>query len=61
MLLSNLFDFNFYRLGYHDKFGKTMSGNGDCSELAFAVGELSEDFDPMIPPATGAEYIQRVV
>jgi len=38
-----------------------MSGNGEFSELAFVVGELSEDFDPMIPPATGEEYIQRVV
>jgi survival of motor neuron protein-interacting protein 1 len=48
-------------LDYHDNFGKVMSGNGEFSELAFVVGELSEDFDPMIPPATGEEYIQRVV
>jgi len=61
MLLSNLFYVNFYRLDYHDNFGKVMSGNGEFSELAFVVGELSEDFDPMIPPATGEEYIQRVV
>jgi hypothetical protein len=38
-----------------------MSGNGDYAELAFVVGKLNEDFDPMIPPATGEEYIQRVV
>jgi hypothetical protein len=61
MPLSNLLYINFYRLGYHDKFGKVMSGNGDYPELAFVVGALNEDFDPMIPPATGEEYIQRVV
>jgi len=38
-----------------------MSGNGDFPEVAFAVGKLNADFDPMIPPATGEEYIQRVV
>ena len=61
MLLSNLFYINSYRLDYRDNFGKVMSGNVDYPEMAFTVGELSEDFDPMIPPATGEEYIQRVV
>lgn len=61
MLPSNLFYINSYRLDYHDNFGKVMSGNGDYRELAFVVGELNGDFDPMIPPATGEEYIQRVV
>lgn len=41
--------------------GKIMSGNGDYIEPALAVGVINEDFDPMIPPATGEEYIQRVV
>jgi len=61
MLPSNLFYINSYRLDYHDNFGIVMSGNGDFPELAFVVGELNEDFDPLIPPATGEEYIQRVV
>jgi hypothetical protein len=38
-----------------------MSGNGDYLEPALFVGKIKEDFDPMIPPATGEEYIQRVV
>jgi hypothetical protein len=41
--------------------GEIMSGNGDYLEQALDVGEINEDFDPMIPPATGEEYIQRVV
>lgn len=61
ILLSNSLCINSYRLDYHDNFGKVMSGNGDYPELAFVVGKLNEDFDPMIPPATGEEYIQRVV
>lgn len=61
MLLSDLFYINSCRLDYHDNFAKVMSGNVDYPELAFAVGKLNEDFDPMIPPATGEEYIQRVV
>jgi hypothetical protein len=61
MLLSNLFYINFYRLDCDDNISKVMSGNGDHLELVFDVGELNEDFDPMIPPATGEEYIQRVV
>jgi hypothetical protein len=40
---------------------KIMSGNGDYLEQALVVGEINEDFDPMVPPATGEEYIQRVV
>lgn len=61
MLLSNLFYINTYRFDCRDNSGKVMSGNIDYPERAFNVGELSEDFDPMIPPATGEEYIQRVV
>jgi hypothetical protein len=38
-----------------------MSGNGNYLGQAFAVGEINEDFDPTVPPATGEEYIQRVV
>ncbi|PNF22411.1 Gem-associated protein 2 [Cryptotermes secundus] len=48
-------------LGSHDMHGKIMSGNADYLEKALAVGVINEDFDPMIPPATGEEYIQRVV
>jgi len=61
MLLSNLFYINSCMLDYHDNFGKVMSGNVLYPERALVVGELNEDFDPMIPPATGEEYIQRVV
>jgi hypothetical protein len=61
MLPSNLFYINSYRLDYHDNSGIVMSGNGDYPELAFVVRELNEDFDPLIPPATGEEYIKRVV
>jgi hypothetical protein len=39
-----------------------MSVSGDYPEPpAFPVGKINEDFDPLIPPATGEEYIQRVV
>ncbi|KAJ4450143.1 hypothetical protein ANN_01550 [Periplaneta americana] len=38
-----------------------MSANGEHLEPALYVGEINEDFDPMVPPATGEEYIQRVV
>jgi hypothetical protein len=38
-----------------------MSGNGDYLEQALAVGIINKDFNPVIPPATGEEYIQRVV
>lgn len=51
----------FYRLGSHEKFGKMMFGNEDYPEPALAVGKINGDYDPLIPPATGEEYIQRVV
>ncbi|KDR08042.1 gem-associated protein 2 isoform X2 [Zootermopsis nevadensis] len=38
-----------------------MFGNEDYPEPALAVGKINGDYDPLIPPATGEEYIQRVV
>ncbi|XP_067009426.1 gem-associated protein 2 isoform X1 [Anabrus simplex] len=38
-----------------------MSGYGDLLEPALEIGVINEDFDPSVPPATGQEYIQRVV
>jgi hypothetical protein len=61
LLLAYQFYIRFYRLDSHDKFGKVMSGSGEYPEPALAVGKINENFDPMIPPATGEEYIQRVV
>lgn len=38
-----------------------MFSYGEFSDQALIVGPINENFDPMVPPATGEEYLQRVV